>query len=149
MRFFYKRVNMGHPLVPLNGRSVRPRPLIPITLIGPAGAWTDEGLLDTGADDTIFPAAIAQRIGIDLSNAPGTSGAGVGMGAVLLCYAQVTLRVADNREQHEWVGWVGFTPAQLRHPLLGFAGFLQYFTASFLGDREEVELTVNSLYPGT
>jgi hypothetical protein len=37
----------------------------------------------------------------------------------------------------------------MQQPILGFAGFLQYFTATFIGDREEVELTVNSLYPGT
>ena len=40
-------------------------------------------------------------------------------------------------------------PARLIYPLLGFAGCLQYFRANFMGDREEVELTVNSLYPGT
>ncbi|HXG09936.1 MAG TPA: hypothetical protein VNK04_09120 [Gemmataceae bacterium] len=140
---------MGHPLVPLNGRSVRPRPLIPVTLIGPLDSWTDEGLLDTGSDDTIFPEGIARRIGVDLTNAPSSRGAAIGMGVVPLRYAEVTLRVADNREQHEWVGWVGFTPAKLRHATLGFAGFLPYFTATFLGDREEVELAVNSLYPGT
>ena len=39
--------------------------------------------------------------------------------------------------------------ANLQSPLLGFAGFLQFFTATFRGDREEIELTVNSLYPGT
>jgi hypothetical protein len=44
---------------------------------------------------------------------------------------------------------VGFTSARLRFPSLGFAGFLQYFDALFRGDREEVELTVNSLYRGT
>jgi hypothetical protein len=33
--------------------------------------------------------------------------------------------------------------------LLGFAGFLQFFTATFRGDREEVELAVNVLYPGS
>ena len=42
--------------------------------------------------------------------------------------------------------WVGFTSAPIRHPLLGFAGFLQYFTATFHGDREEVELAVNGTY---
>jgi hypothetical protein len=36
-----------------------------------------------------------------------------------------------------------------RYALLGFAGFLQYFTATFFGDLEEVELTVNAAYPGT
>jgi hypothetical protein len=61
----------------------------------------------------------------------------------------VTLRVADNQEWREWQAWVGFTSTKLRHPLLGFAGFLQYFTATLHGDREELELTVNSLYAGT
>jgi hypothetical protein len=36
----------------------------------------------------------------------------------------------------------------LRFPLLGFAGVLQFFDADFRGAREEVELTINSLYPG-
>ena len=45
-------------------------------------------------------------------------------------------------------GWVGFTSAPLRQPLLGYAGFLQFFTATFHGDREEVELAVNAAYPG-
>jgi hypothetical protein len=34
-------------------------------------------------------------------------------------------------------------------PWLGITGFLDYFTATFFGDREEVELPVNSLYRGT
>ena len=52
-------------------------------------------------------------------------------------------------ERHEWPAWVGFTPAPLRRPLLGFAGCLQFFTATFSGDREQVELDANALYPGT
>ena len=66
-----------------------------------------------------------------------------------LRYAEVRLRMTDGKEFREWPAWVGFTSAPLRHPLLGFAGCLQFFGANFLGDREEVELTVNSLYPGT
>lgn len=31
------------------------------------------------------------------------------------------------------------------YPVLGFAGFLQFFTATFRGDLEEVELIVNRL----
>jgi hypothetical protein len=64
-------------------------------------------------------------------------------------YATVTLRLTDGIERREWTAWVGFTRAPLRRPLLGFAGFLQFFTATFHGDREEVELAVNSLYRGT
>jgi hypothetical protein len=37
----------------------------------------------------------------------------------------------------------------LKQPLLGFAGCLQFFDALFHGAREDVELSVNSLYPGT
>jgi hypothetical protein len=44
---------------------------------------------------------------------------------------------------------VGFTTAPLRWPLLGFGAFQQSFTVAYHGDREVVELTVNSLYPGT
>ena len=52
-------------------------------------------------------------------------------------------------EQREWPAWVGFTAASMPYPVLGFAGFLQFFTATFHGEREEVELTINGLYPGT
>src|SRR5262249_14768080 len=105
--------------------------------------------LDTGADDSLFPDALATRLGIDLGNSPMSHGAGVGLGTVSLRFAQVTLRLASGTERREWPAWVGFTSAQLARPLLGFAGCLQFFTATFFGDREEVELVVNSLYPGT
>ena len=105
-------------------------------------------MLDTGADDTLFLDWIAPQIGIDLTSAPTSSGAGVGMHPLTIRFAEVTLRIADNTEKREWQGWVGFTPGQLRHPVLGYAGFLQFFGALFHGDREEVELTVNAAYPG-
>jgi predicted aspartyl protease len=108
-----------------------------------------DALLDTGADDTAFPDWMAAKIGVNLTNAITATGAGVGMQALRLRYAQVTLRIAGRQERREWQAWVGFTFARLRQPLLGFAGFLQFFTATFFGVREEVELAVNSLYPGT
>jgi predicted aspartyl protease len=149
MRFSYQSLPVPHPLVPLQGRTDRPKPIIAVTVIGPAGTSTQDALLDTGADDTVLPERVAKKIGIDLSNAPTASGAGVGQAILPLRYAQVTLRIADKQEQREWTAWVGFTSGKIRLPLLGFAGFLQYFTATFLGDREEVELAVNGLYPGT
>jgi hypothetical protein len=61
----------------------------------------------------------------------------------------VILRLADGQERREWRALVGFTAAKFRYPMLGFAGCLQFFDALFRGAREEVELTINSLYPGT
>jgi hypothetical protein len=123
--------------------------LIHVGVLGPRGCRVREGLLDSGADDTVFPETAALQIGIDLTSAPVGIGSSVGLAAIPLRYAQVTLRTTDGVEQHEWNAWVGFTPAPLHYPTLGYAGFLQFFTASFHGDRQVVELTVNSLYPGS
>ena len=56
--------------------------------------------------------------------------------------------MALGNDRCEWRAWVGFTPPRWPWALLGFAGFLQFFTATFHGDREEVELTANALLPG-
>ncbi len=149
MYFPFTPCKASQPVSSLRGRLTRPRPLIVVTVVGPTGAAVQRGLLDTGADDTIFQENIANAIGVDLTNAPSASAAGVGRVPASVRYAEVTLRLAGNGELHEWQARVGFTSAPLNQPLLGFAGFLEYFTAVFLGDREEVELTVNSLYPGT
>ena len=148
MYFGYELQASRQSIVTLGGRFSRPRPILTVLLRGPFGDYPTDALIDTGSDDCVFPLHIAKRIGIDLTTAPLGSASGVGIASVTLYYTQVTLRIADNHEQREWQAWVGFTSAPLKRPLLGFAGFLQFFTATFHGDREEVELTVNSLYPG-
>lgn len=149
LRFPYHLVPSTRFVVPLGGRSVRPRPIVAVTVTGPSGSRLREALLDTGADDTLFPASVAAHIGIDLSAAPVGFGTGVGAAVVSIRYAEVALRIASPNECREWTAMVGFTSAKLRQPILGFAGFLQYFTATFRGDREEFELATNSLYAGT
>jgi hypothetical protein len=149
LRYPYKPVRTGQPVLSLGGRWVRPQALVPVTLVGPAGMVAGYGRLDTAADDTVFPERLAAQVGIDLTNAPPGVASGIGPGTISVRYAQVTLRIAQGTERHEWTAWVGFTAARLRYPLLGFAGFLQFFTATFHGDLEHVELTVNRLNPGT
>ncbi len=109
----------------------------------------EPALLDTAADDTVFPEDVAHQIGVDLTGAPEGEAVGVGGTTVRVRYAEVTLRLATSTERREWRAWVGFTSVILHRPLLGFAGFLQFFRALFLGDQEHVELTLNGLYPGT
>lgn len=149
LRFPYQSFRSPQPVLPLNGRMARPRPVFNVSLIVPQGTMPQDALLDTGADDTVFPDRAAQLIGIDLTAAPSGKVGGLLHGSVPVRYARVMLRIADNNERREWEAWIGFTPAQIRFPTLGYAGFLQYFTASFHGDREEIELTVNGQYPGT
>ncbi len=149
MTFPYTSYRRQHPAISLGGRYSRPRPRISVTLIDSNHTAVVDALLDTGADETVFPEHVAISLGIDLTNAPTGEGQGIGGIPVLLRYVNLTLRIADNNEQREWPAVVAFAPLQHQLPLLGFAGFLQYFTACFHGDLEFVELTVNALFPGT
>jgi hypothetical protein len=122
--------------------------LINVSVLGPLGTAVEESLLDTGADDTVFPEDVATQIGIDLTNAPTGGARGVGGGVGILRFVEVTFRLASTTEQRVWRAWVGFTSTRMWRPLLGYAGFLQYFDVTFRGAKEEVELVVNALYPG-
>lgn len=147
--FPYRSYASASPVWPLGGRRGRPRPVISVTVMGPAGDWVGDALLDTGADDTVFTDRVAAALGLDLTSAPTRAASGVGMASAPIRYAVVRLRISDGTEFREWPARVGFTPAPLKRALLGFAGFFQFFTAAFDGDRERVELAVNPLYPGT
>ena len=149
LAFRYTPFSRNHPAISLGGRFSRPRPIISVTLIGPKRSAALDALLDTGADETIFPESYATQLGIDLTNAPVGEGQGVGGRPLSLRYVNLTLRIADNNERREWPAVVAFAPLPTQLPLLGFAGFLQYFTACFHGDLEFVDLTVNALYPGS
>ncbi len=148
LRFAYRRGRSPRPVVSLGGGWQRPRPLVDVTLIGPTTSIVRAALLDTGADDTVFTRAEAQLLGLDLSNAPQYTVSGVGGMPHVIAYAPVTLRLTDGTEYREWTALVGFTSAPITHPLLGFAGCLQFFDATFRGEQEVAELMVNGLYPG-
>jgi Aspartyl protease len=147
--FQYRRLRSRYAVPSLGGSRFRYRPLIRVSLVGPAATYVGDGLLDTGADDTVFSESAAEHIGLDLSNAPSGELSGVGASVGVVRYAQVRLRVTDGHEFREWPAWVGFTAARLKQPLLGYAGFLHFFTAIFRGDRREVILEVNADYPGS
>src|SRR5688572_30213986 len=124
---------MNRAIFPLQGRRDRPRPIVEGTILGPAKSQPFRGLLDTGADDTVFSEAVAATIGIDPSGAPTGSAGPVGGGVIPLRYAQVKLQLIGLGEVREWPAIVGFVPATMRRPLLGFAGVLQFFTTTFFG----------------
>ncbi|MGL4554411.1 MAG: aspartyl protease family protein [Gemmataceae bacterium] len=149
MRFPYAQLSVSTPVLTLDGRLVRPQPVITPALVGPLRTVPIPSVLDTGADDVVFPEGEAARAGIDLSGAILRQMRGIGTAVHPVRFLQVTLRLSDGVERREWPAWVGFTPFPLRRGLLGFAGFLRYFDATFRGAAEEVELAANALYPGT
>lgn len=148
--YHYRLFPTGQSILTLGGRWVRPRPIVRVTVIGPSNTVMREALLDTGADDTLLRESLAFQIGVDMSNAPSGLVTRIGQQPISVRYSEVSLRLASayGPQQREWRAWVGFTPAPLKRALLGFAGCLQFFTSAFHGDREQVVLDANSLFPG-
>ncbi len=126
------------PIPSLGGGTIRHKPVIPVTVIGPGGQEAPFALLDTGSDDIVFPAWLAGRIGVDLSGAAQRQAQGVGtVQPVALLYAPVILLLSDQIETCRWRAVVGFTHTPLRFPLLGIAGGLEHFrTTVDVADRE-------------
>jgi hypothetical protein len=54
LRYSYKLLASSTPVLTLGGRFGRPRPLVTVSLIGPADTAVVEAVLDTAADDTVF-----------------------------------------------------------------------------------------------
>jgi hypothetical protein len=102
MWFRYHLVPQGRMLPSLGGRTVRPRQLVTVTLVGPGTARARTALLDTGADDTVFPESLAVLVGIDLTNADTGTAAVPGGGRVSGRYASVTLRLKLDCETNLW-----------------------------------------------
>jgi hypothetical protein len=66
-----------------------------------------------------------------------------------LRFGKVELLLTDNVSTRRWPAVVGFSPAPLRYPILGQAGFLQFMDVRFLGADLLMELETNHTFPGT
>jgi hypothetical protein len=124
--------------------------MMPVQFTLPGGHVTRTSILDTGADDTVLPDWIAAALALDLT---GLEERPIGLAgrAPLSCrYAPLEIEISDGvRETYRWTAVVGFVPAaSLTRPLLGHAGFLQYFDAEFRGADLEVVLLPNRSFPG-
>ncbi len=149
MRVRYLVGTATTPQPSLGGSLQRPRPVLFVRITGPTSFAVRDALLDTGADDTVFSERIAAAIGLDLAHVSPRSILLAGRGAVPCRYAPAPLRITDGlSETYEWTAIVGFVSVPLRNPLLGYAGFLQFFDADFRGADREVILTPNWSFPG-
>ena len=127
----------------------RYRPIVPVTLVGPAnrrhGAYA---VLDTGSDDCLFPIGFLVRIGGTPRPETGHHVTWRGSTHPIL-YANISLMLADDTSTYSWPTIAAFTSAPIKFSLLGLAGCLQYFDARFRGADRTVELEANWTYPGT
>ncbi len=141
MRFAYRPFEV-RPTPAQPGVSVIYRPLIPVRVIGSTGDLALLALLDTGADETLLPGFLVPRIGVEIDPDAQARFRGVGGQLVTASYGRVELEARTRRQSYRWPAMVGFlegSPAAI----LGHAGFLQYFTATFNSQRRQVTLTAN------
>src|SRR5262245_8395694 len=94
MTFPYRRYLFGQPQFSLDGLLYRPRPVIPITLVGPTNTICRDALINGGADDTLFPVDDALDMGLDLRQLRRGATTGIGGTVINVRYAEVTLRLA-------------------------------------------------------
>src|SRR5437870_1049605 len=132
------------------GVTVRWRPLIPVTIIGPTAKrrFFPRALLDPGADDTVFPLAVVGILGVTLRADSGHGLRWRGQGYSLR-FGDVSLELCDGPQVWRWPAVVGFSPAPIRYPILGLAGCLQFFDACFRGQDRIIELEINRSFSGT
>ena len=61
----FAQAQLVNAYVSLDGRTNRPYPFVPITVIGPIASIARDAAIDTMADDTVFPEDLAHKIGYD------------------------------------------------------------------------------------
>lgn len=126
------------------------RPEVTVDVIGPRGMETIQALVDTGSDETVFPVSLALAIGVQLDRTTIGQASGVGGHVVQLVPGNVTLQVAQGGRKCRWESTVAFLEVEQPEDevaLLGYAGFLEYFRATFDSQSHELELTPNDRFP--
>jgi predicted aspartyl protease len=117
-------------------------PVIPFRVLGSMAEADYYGLVDTGADETILPRSLADEIGA--VEVPGSERQLALVKHFLrVRYSSVWLQIGQGRRRYRWPAVVAITEEPLTEAILGRAGFLAYFHASFYDDRGELELIRN------
>ncbi|MCA9093708.1 MAG: hypothetical protein KDA68_09495 [Planctomycetaceae bacterium] len=121
--------------------------MIPIQVRGATGSASILGMLDTGADITLLPAELLPLIGTSFDVERTVEINGVGGEPLIAHFANVELSLGYQEQLYRWTAQVGFLEGRTV-ALLGHAGFLNYFTATFNGNQKRVTLRVNKRFPG-
>jgi hypothetical protein len=119
------------------------RPVVPFSLMGPAGIVDFFGLLDTGADESYITRGMAERLGLAIEDRSKYVIESAG-GEVAVSYGALTIEIAEGSEQYRWPITIGITDQDWSEAILGHSGFLEFFDVLFRGSDREIVLTRNS-----
>jgi hypothetical protein len=127
------------------------RPVVKVSVAGPAASANCIGLVDTGADHTILPKSLAEELGIAIQPAAGAPASVFGGQPVQLWFGDAKLSIFESDEIISWAATVFFydsTKSENEMVILGHTGFLDYFTATFDGKVGVLTLIPNDELPG-
>jgi hypothetical protein len=121
------------------------RPAVPIRVVGPSGDGFAFGLADTGADETMFTDRFIGPLGVVIRPGDHATITTLDGGAVPVRYGTVDLELSRRGVVRRWSARIAFHAGG--KAILGHAGFLQYFTATFNGQHQYVTLRPNGSAP--
>lgn len=125
------------------------RPIVTIRIAGTHTSARWDALVDTGADETLLPLKFAELLGVELDGATGQA-SGIAGGRLTIHYGDVGFLLERENVAVEWiatVGFVDFNSPDDEVVILGHHGCLDFFTATFDGERAELDLSPNSQLP--
>ena len=126
------------------------RPEIELTVHGPSASVSYSALVDTGADQVVLPCSLARRLGVTLDPSRTRPAKVFGGSCLAFQSGKVELEVGPTGQSVRWATTVCFLDFDSQEDevlILGHAGFLDYFTASFDGEQAELTLRPNDRVP--
>lgn len=148
MKFLYQPVLT---IDPVSGDGLLAgRPEVVLTVHGERAARSYRALVDTGADRSVFPRSMADDLGIRLNEAKGNGGTTFSGETLSLKVGMVLLELADETALLRWPAAVlfhDFHSGSEESIVLGHAGFLEYFSATFDGYEGSLSLVPNADFP--
>ncbi|MEX2317020.1 MAG: hypothetical protein WD669_07705 [Pirellulales bacterium] len=126
------------------------RPEVLLTVVRASRSGNYLTLVDTGSDSTILPKSLAEYLQIELHEENAFPARAFGGAKVQLLSGDVTFRLAHHGREFVWnttVGFFDFPDDDDEVVILGHAGFLDYFTATFDGKQGLLTLLPNDELP--
>jgi hypothetical protein len=124
------------------------RPEIPLRVYGPVGHIDVLALVDTGADNSILPLSVAADLGMETTPGKGPPATAFGGQRISLSFAEVVLELSQDGNVVRWRARLYFADfPNEKAVVLGHEGFLDYFTATFIGEDCVLDLEPNDSIP--
>ena len=114
------------------------RPYIQIKLTGLKDYRIGYALIDSGADRCLFNIEIAEKIGLDLTEAPEEIFGGIEGGKLIVKLHKIKIQIVGMSEEIEVIA--GFVKSSGVTAILGQEGFFDRFRIKFERDHGVVEI---------